>query len=819
MKLFLSMRSAVALMLLISFTAAPVLAQKPVPKPAVETNAPAQQQVEVNISFDALVAADSYKVYAEVRSIGQQVRSGGLLEVLEPVRLAEGSPKDFKTLVNFLTANADALLGARLYLATTPVRSGIPDTFFALELSSPDEALKFEPKLKTFLPTVLPTPVPATVLVTETNTSTAQSKETKRANTPIKPQAKNEAQSRNETQAPPFALKRRGNLILMSAAPFTFKSLLPDGSKPLSEDASFNQVRERFSNDAVFIYYNIALQNQITAQLEKEAAQRREEEQKTTSVATDPTLPQSDVTVGTSAAEPPPSVSEKDEADAAMEAETSEADEAMTGAELSRETAPNNNAPAVVIQNPPKQEDEQEAAAREGQMMVFSALMGGLFRSPEKWPDAVGIGAALNGDSLVVRALIVAENGTQMVPIPFLSALISGPQQAPESPSVLPADTELFITASLDLPQIYDAALGLRRDERADALKTKEERSRDSAMALQVALFEKSHGFKIKEEFLATLGNEVAVALPLDWFGALALGTRTTKKPESSKPGIAILISLKDKEAFRALLPKVMDAFGIKELAAVAQTQKIEDAEIVNYGVVTLAYVNNFLVIAPEPATIQRVVEAYTKHETLDSNTSYKLATSWQPRQTLGQIYVSKTLMEGYKEALNNPIILSDEESRQFLSRFDFESEPLTYSLTSDGLGQLHELHVPRNLILMAVAQATLTMKPAITNQTVAVAALRMIAQAESNYKDEKGKGNFATLDELIKEGGVSKPMLENRGYRFEVTINGDNFTANALPVNYGKEALLSFHLDESGVIHAGDHRGQPATTDDPVVK
>lgn len=821
MKLFLRMRSAVALLLSISFLAAQSLGQQPAPKPAVKS-ATQPQQVETNVSFETLVAADSYKVYGEVRSIGQQVRAGGLIELLEPARMMLGAPKDFKTLVDFLTTNADALLGARLLLATAPARSGIPDSFFALELTSPDEAMKFEPKLRTFLPTVLPSPEPPTVLVTETNTS----KEANSAKTLPKPQVKNEARAKKESQAPPFILKRSGNLLLMSAAAFTFKSLLPDGSKPLSEDASFHQVRDRFANDAVFIYYNVALQNQVAAQQEKEAAQNRDSTPSNTIVAVEMPGAQTTGKIVSSVPESSPAptplpqaAKEEDEEAATVEVQPSEpADEAMTGAELSRETAPNNNA-TLIAQSQSKQEDEQEAAAREAQDKVFSALMGGLFNGQPKWPDAVGIGAALNGDDLVVRALLVSTNGERLIFIPFIPALIYGPQQTPESPSVLPAETELFITASLDLPQIYDAAMGFRRDEDGDPARSREERIKASAIAMQVALFEKSHGFKIKEEFLSSIGNEIAVAVPLEWFSALTIGNRTTKKDEPAKPGIAILISLKDKEAFRALLPKVLDAFGIKQLADVAQTQKIEDAEIVNYGVVTVAYVNNFLVVAPDPATIRRVVEAYTKHETLSSNSAYKLATSWQPRQTLGQIYVSKTLMEGYKEALNNPIILSDEETHQFLSHFNFESEPITYSLSDDGLGQLHELHIPRNFILLAVAQASLSTKPAIANQAGAVMALRFIAAAESNYKEEKGKGNFATLGDLIKEGSVPKQMLENRSYRFEVTITGDKFTANALPINYGKEGYLSFFLDENGVVHAGDHRGQPATTDDPVVK
>src|SRR2546421_9269709 len=57
-------------------------------------------------TLDTLFAADSYKMYGEVRMVGQLVRSPGVTDVLEPILKLSSPPDDFKAFIKFLNTNA-----------------------------------------------------------------------------------------------------------------------------------------------------------------------------------------------------------------------------------------------------------------------------------------------------------------------------------------------------------------------------------------------------------------------------------------------------------------------------------------------------------------------------------------------------------------------------------------------------------------------------------------------------------------------------------------------------------------------------------------
>jgi hypothetical protein len=130
----------------------------------------------------------------------------------------------------------------------------------------------------------------------------------------------------------------------------------------------------------------------------------------------------------------------------------------------------------------------------------------------------------------------------------------------------------------------------------------------------------------------------------------------------------------------------------------------------------------------------------------------------------------------------------------------------------------LHELHLPKNLVLMMVAgvSATTNRTPLETNEEIGKAALYMISRAESTYKDGKGKGSYGTLDQLIAENLLSKEMVEKYGYKIEVTAMGTRFEATATPKEYGTTGRFSFFVDETRVIKGGDLGGSPASAGDP---
>src|SRR5438094_9637219 len=128
--------------------AAPVWAQQtdpPVIKPAPREAAPV-----ANPTFDTLLGADTYKLYGEIRNVGQLLSNGGAGEIVDPiVKLADPGPQ-FKAIISFLKKNSEALGSSRLMFASWAARTDVPAVFVAIEFLNDEDAAKFAPKLEKF---------------------------------------------------------------------------------------------------------------------------------------------------------------------------------------------------------------------------------------------------------------------------------------------------------------------------------------------------------------------------------------------------------------------------------------------------------------------------------------------------------------------------------------------------------------------------------------------------------------------------------------------------------------------------------------------
>jgi hypothetical protein len=147
-------------------------------------------------------------------------------------------------------------------------------------------------------------------------------------------------------------------------------------------------------------------------------------------------------------------------------------------------------------------------------------------------------------------------------------------------------------------------------------------------------------------------------------------------------------------------------------------------------------------------------------------------------------------------------------------------AEPITYSLSNDGTGPFHEIHVPKNLVLMAVTAIAgeSNPPPLLNNERNTISALYSVFSAELAFHRDKGAGSFTSLEELLDQRLINKDLLENFGYKIDVIASGAKFQATATPLEYGKTGKRSFFIDESGVIRGGDHGGSLATvSDDPI--
>ena len=818
----------IRLALTIILIATPLYAQRrraPASKPQ-----PHAQPTQPSATFDSILAAESYRIYAEVRGVGQLLRSPGVNDVLDPLVKLMSPPKEFKTLVKWFNSQADDLMSSRLMFATMPSRPKLPQVLFVIEFASAEDAQKFEPKLKGILPELLPPPPAASSEPkTATEPAKASTEPAKASTEPGKisgePKVVNAERKPDETAPtspppPQLVVKQAGPLLLLSDTAVSLKTLRPTGSKLLTEDGNFRQAHSRFSSESVFVYIDIASferedqerrkaweEEQKKAESESANAQKAEEKM---------VLPDEQASPEAGASAPP------------MDHLVVTTDPVLGPTVLAPTVSPPPDQTGTELSGGPGR--PPVTAVSPSQFFMFTSF---LFTGPPKWPEAIGVALNFEADSYVVRALLINEPEAKGSIIPFIPQLISGPALSLEAPSIFPADTQLLISASLDYSQIYEAAEKnmKRQQEEIRAISKVPVKINDPESPF--APYEAKLGIKIKDDLLPLLGNEIAISLPISTLG---LGpsqpppSPTTpekpgdeadpKAPKSSESQPVIAIAVKDKETLRALIPKIIDAISFKGASMIAQSEKRDDTELVTYaGVVSYAFIGNFLVISPDNKAVRHVVDSYLNHQTLGSDGRFRDSTGWQPRQMLAQVYMPTDLMETYYELLRSPA--GNNKLSDFLSQLTPTSAPVTYAASNEGIGPLHELRLPKNFVMFMVAgMVTESSQPPIaTNEAVTMSALRMITSAEATYHAGPGKGSFGTLEQLIEHDLVHKDLLDKYGYKIELTATGTKFEVSAVPVEYGKTGMRSFFVDESGVVRAGDRGGAPASAADKPIQ
>lgn len=789
----------------LTLLASPVIAQQRRTTPPKKQAA--RQAAQPIPTFDNLFAADSYRIYAEVRGVGALIRSPAIKDLLDPMIKLGGPPKEFRTALKWLNAHAEALAGSRMLIAGWPARPKLPTILIAIEFSSAEEAQKFEPELRGFIPTLLPTPTPATP-------SPAASPDQAKPNLP----ASSSSPKQEEPALPPYQMKQAGSLILLSDQQFSFRDLIPRGSKSMTEDQNFTMARNRFASEPIFVYVDvksIEKEDRDTRQkgeeerlrAEKEAANSpREEETAVETVPEEASVPE----VITIEDPPPPS------------AQPDPSGSPQPGGRTDEQIR--NGATLQAVQPGPLD-------------FAFMSLSGLLFGGQPKWPEAVGAAIAFEGDGYVVRTLLINGEETKNNAIPFVPQFVTGPALVPASPAIFPADIDLLVAVSLDYDQIYQGMVKSFADSEEASRKFNTVRASgpapnaDRPPETPFTILEKNLGLKIKDDILPLLGNEIALGMKSPAAVAAnqtspAAGNKgensAEEKPVSPDPSPILAISVKDKEGVKRLIPKIIASLGMKGANLFAQTEKRGETEIVSYaGAFSYAFIGDFLVLSTDPAAARHVADSFLEHQTLSSNSHFRNATRWQPRQVQGQVYLGPDLIERYNPITGTSGMPVNEKMRDFLSQLNPVIDPLTYALSNDGMGPFHELHVPKSLLVLLTAgiASDAEATPLTTNESIAKSLLQTVASAEATFQSGKGDGRYGTLDELIKEGLVAKDMLEKYGYKIEVTVSLNKFEAVAIPVEYGTTGRLSYFVDESGLLRGGDHAGGPATIADKPIE
>jgi hypothetical protein len=459
---------------------------------------------------------------------------------------------------------------------------------------------------------------------------------------------------------------------------------------------------------------------------------------------------------------------------------------------------------------------------------ALSSLGDSLFGGISNWPEAVAFGLSYEGESFDLRALLMNAPGAKADMIPFWPNVIAGAAIAPETPNIFPADTEIFATMSLDLPQIFETVSKTKRPELTVSRGNFSTTTRKEIES-PLKQIEKQLNINIEADLLPLLGSEVAVGLPLNGLRATGLPGPPPSQPEKKgdAPEAAntqapiVAIAVKDQERLRELMPKLIEALGYKGASQFASTERREDTELVSYAnVFAYAFVGNFLVLSSDAATTRYVVDSYLKHQTLAGDNAFRMYTRWQPRQLHGQFYISPALMESYQTWAAQPTTRISDQTRNFFASLSTMAQPITYSVSNEGLGPMHELHVPKALLAMFVAGISGAMNPSplLQNERAVMGMMYQLAYAEEQFKEKKGAGSYGTLDDLVEAKLFPSGTLEKLGYRFEVTAGGDKFEASAVPVEYGKSGTLSLFIDHTHILRGGDRNGAAATASDPVL-
>jgi hypothetical protein len=481
-----------------------------------------------------------------------------------------------------------------------------------------------------------------------------------------------------------------------------------------------------------------------------------------------------------------------------------------------------------------KPSEEQVSVQRMG------GLLRGLWEGAPRIPGAVAVGLSLDSGSLALRVAVENTPDGVVSLVPFLPNLIAGPPVSADAAQVAPADSDIFLATSLDWTQIYNAALGsasLNPERLVASWETSEEgdavASRPGAGERVptpeevVASVEKLFGFSFREDLLPALGNEVAVCVPLSEIIGSPFPRRVEEKKEGkdAEPGFVVIVSLNNPDKIREILPRVFAVLGVVPLGAPQpppeKRQGFEIRSLGGPGGVSYAVVDNFLVLAEQVEHVRYVVDSYAARNTLAAQQSYRDSTEWQARQKLGEIYVSESLMRSTAERTKHDSGGSaDPVVRMLLPQLDAEPRPASYQVTNEGDVLVHELRLPLSLLKTYVLSEIITMKDmsVINGERMTVYALNRIAEVEQVFKDEKKKGRYGTLEELVAEKLLEQDFASHLGYKIELNASGDHFEANATPKDYGKTGRRSFFVNEGGEVRGADHKGERATADDPPV-
>ncbi|HZT58859.1 MAG TPA: DUF3352 domain-containing protein, partial [Pyrinomonadaceae bacterium] len=844
-----------------------------------------QQRAAPDRSIQELLSSDGFGVYVEVRRVGALARTEELKTAVGALEIFGAEMEPATDLFTFVSDNAEKLSEARAVMTFMPTREGLPQAFIALEFPSAEEAAAFEPKFRTFVGDKVEPLADELTGARAAQKSSAQRQQPGAGGQGVNAASKSQNGPRGNAQvsgqsgeqpsgAAGFAFRRVGRLLLTANEPFTLKKLRGEGgTNSLAENVRFQSARTRLSSDSLFVYVDTSLAQQGYEFEQQKAREQREAlaaasagdgnraaivvesteakpspspapairaTQTTPTATSTPTTPQTSVAVVASTqTTPEPSPTGTPQTQVSVAVQTSPTPDASA----SPETIPEDVSVVTVPSDAGGGRADAATATKPSEEQVTVWRMGGLLnnivRGAPRIPGAVALGLRLEAGALVVRVAVENTPDGVVSVIPFLPNVVAGPPVTAAAAEVAPDDTDIFITTSLDWRRIYTSTLGTAsldpslthswlgdgggEDMDVNLSGITASRQKQPTPEETVAAVEKLFGFKIKEDLLPALGNEVAVSVPFNYLsGPRVFGPARKKDETDSEPGLVFIVALNDPDKVQEILPRALAAFQFVSLATpFAAPEKREGFEIHTAGEFAYVVINNFLVAGEDVKAIRHVIDSYAARHTLASTSAYRDSVSWQAQQKVVEVFVSDALMrsliEDTKKKSGGSI---DPVVQTLLAQLDMTPESSSYEATNEGDALVHELRVPTSLLKAYAASMLIATKDmaVISAESEAAYILRRVHFSEYQFKEGRKKERYATLEELFDEKLLEKDYVARLGYRVEINAVGDKFTATATPKTYGKTGRRSFFIDETGEVRGADHKGQPATADDPPI-
>jgi hypothetical protein len=392
----------------------------------------------------------------------------------------------------------------------------------------------------------------------------------------------------------------------------------------------------------------------------------------------------------------------------------------------------------------------------------------------------------------------------------LVNTLTDPPAITVRSAAFLPADADFVEAFSVDLVALFDLAV---QSMPPDVTKG----TGIPPVNDMLQSFEAMTGMRLRDDFLAAFGNEMALSFDTD--GLLS----SLEGPPASGPKLEDwhmvgLIEVRNPDVLRKAMAWVA-ATAAKGAFKPGEHNGVEIWEMEEFA---LAFQDGFAVLGT-PADVRRCLDAHRTGETLASTPQFAAAMGQPPGGTIAAVYTSAAYFKSFLTAAKLPPEAVEEFHRAVENGF-------AMAVTKDDSGVHSDYELPVANILpvydgwLDSFYKTYSETRRKENEVAVVEEIRAINSAQETFKDQTGR--YGMLRELAAKGLVdsrwsSKTESVYMGYRFAMAVTSAEGRPNAryalvaVPIFYGESGRRSFFTDETQVVRGADKRGAPATVDD----